>query len=294
MKNAYVEITNICNLNCSFCPGHTREKMHMSSKNFRIITKKLDGKIENLFLHIMGEPLLHPELRRIIGFADRMNVKLKITTNGTLLPLCLPILKNSQNLHTVNISLHALGGNWKGGMISQRMDKYFTDVLESAQLLAKSGKFVVLRLWNLESGEEKENVKAFNDKVISMAKKIFPPEKEEWVKTHRGERIATHVFIEWGERFKWPELSEDGEIREYDDEIGCESCHALLTQFGILADGTVVPCCLDRNGDIPLGNIFESEIEDILASPRAKAMKEAMEHHRYIEPLCATCGFKRK
>lgn len=293
MKNAYVEITNICNLSCDFCPGHNRQRRHMSASEFEIIAKKLDGRIENLFLHLMGEPLLHPELGKIIEIADSMNVKLKITTNGTLLSPVLPILKNSQKLHTVSISVHSFGGNASGSMIEQKPEKYIKDCLESARQLAKSGKFVVLRLWNLlENGDSA--MKTFNDKVIAMARKVFPPEKEEWVKTHRGERIATHVFIEWGERFTWPELGESGEIKQYEDEIGSESCHALLTQFGILSDGTVVPCCLDRNGDIPLGNIFRNEIKEILSSPRAKNMKKAMEHHRFTEPLCAKCGFKRK
>ncbi len=293
MKNAYVEITNICNLSCDFCPGHNRARRHMSAGDFEIISRKLNGRIENLFLHLMGEPLLHPELGKIIEAADKMDVKLKITTNGTLLPLALPILKASQRLHTVSISLHSFGGNLVGSMIEQKMEKYLKDCLEGARQLAKSGKFAVLRLWNLEE-DGSSAMKDFNDKVIFLAKKFFPPEKEEWVKTRRGMRISDRIFIEWGERFTWPEIGEGGEIREYEDEIGDESCHALLKQFGILSDGTVVPCCLDRNGDIPLANIFEGEIDEILSSPRAKAMRAAMEHHRFVEPLCATCGFKRK
>ncbi len=294
MKNAYVEITNICNLKCDFCPGHDRERRHMSASEFEIVAKKLNGKIENLFLHIMGEPLLHPELHKIIEIADGMDIKLKITTNGILLPDCLSVLKASEKLHTVSISLHSFGGNASGSTSEQKMEKYLTDSLEGAKQLAESGKFAVLRLWNLEGDGNNLEIKELNDKVISLTKKIFSPQKEEWVKTHRGQRVATHVFIEWGERFIWPETGEGGEIKEYEDEIGGESCHALLTQFGVLCDGTVVPCCLDRNGDIPLGNIFEREIDEILSSPRAKAMKNAMEHHRFIEPLCAKCGFKRK
>lgn len=265
----------------------------MNPSEFAIVAKKLDGKTENLFLHLMGEPLLHPNLNKIIEIADRMNVKLKITTNGTLLPLCLPTLKGSEKLHTVSISLHSLGGNTKDASAMDKIEKYLIDTLFATKELAKNGKFVVLRLWNLEN-DGNSTMKDFNDKVLSLAKKIFPPEKEEWVKTHRGMRIATHIFIEWGEKFTWPDIEEGGEVKKYEDEIGCDSCHALLSQFGILSDGTVVPCCLDRNGDIPLGNIFESDIDEILSSPRAKAMKEAMAHHRFIEPLCNSCGFKRK
>lgn len=293
MKNAYVEITNICNLSCEFCPGHSRPRRHMSASEFETVARKLDGKVENLFLHLMGEPLLHPDLEKIINAADKMNVKLKITTNGTLLPLCTDILKASEKLHTVSISVHSFVGNVSGSMMEMKLEKYLRDTLECAKQLAKSGKFVVLRLWDLES-DGSSGVKEFNDKVISLAKKFFPPEKNEWVQTHRGERIFDRIFIEWGERFTWPESGENGEIITHEDEMSGKNCYGLRAQFGILSNGTVVPCCLDRNGDIPLGNIFESEIEDILSSPRARAMREAMEKHRFIEPLCASCDFKRK
>lgn len=293
MKNAYVEITNICNLDCDFCPGHSRARMHMSSASFARIAEKLNGKIENLFLHIMGEPLLHPELKQILKIADGMDVKLKITTNGTLLPIALPLLLKSKNLHTLCISLHSFAGNIEGGMQKQKLEKYLCGCLDAAERLAKHGKFVVLRLWNLdETGASLDT--RFNDESMRLIEEYFPKEREEWVKNHRGVRVATHVFVEWGERFEWPDINAKNKKTEYESEYGNENCHALLTQFGILSDGTVVPCCLDRNGDIPLGNIFETDIETLLSSERAAAMREAMAHHRFTEALCHTCGFKRK
>lgn len=295
MKNAYVEITNICNLACDFCPGHDRVRRHMTAAEFEKIAKKLNGKIENLFLHLMGEPLLHPELKKILGIADEMDVKLKITTNGTLLPLQQPLLCDCRNLHTVCISLHSFESNAGGGMAEKKLDTYLTGCLESASALAKKDKYVVLRLWNLDK-EQKNPQNSLNGIIMEKLQKFFPPTAEEWVKTHRGVRIATHIFIEWGERFDWPDISDSKSIFEcgYDGEYGSDNCHGLLTQVGILCDGTVVPCCLDRQGDIPLGNIFKTSLEEILEAPRAKAMKEAMAHHRFIEPLCLSCGFKRK
>ncbi|MBQ8207954.1 MAG: radical SAM protein [Clostridia bacterium] len=293
MKNAYVEITNICNLDCDFCPGHGRKLKHMTSEEFSKVAEKLNGRIENLFLHLMGEPLLHPELDGILKTADRMDIKLKITTNGTLLSMQLPLLLKSKNLHTVCISLHSFGGNFEGGMAKQKLEKYLRGCLEGAKKLAKHGKFAVLRLWNLdENGNSAAD--SFNAETMRLIGEYFPREKEEWVKTHRGERVATHVFIEWGERFDWPDITDEIPEAEDTGEYGSDNCHGLLSQIGILSDGTIVPCCLDRNGDIPLGNIFDTDLESALASPRAKNMKEAMAHHRFIEPLCRTCGFKRK
>ena len=62
----------------------------------------------------------------------------------------------------------------------------------------------------------------------------------------------------------------------------------------MLADGTVVPCCLDHEGDIALGNIFEGSMEEILASERASAIYEGFRDHRATEELCRKCGYARR
>ncbi|MBQ8005769.1 MAG: SPASM domain-containing protein [Clostridia bacterium] len=294
MKNAYVEITNICNLDCEFCPGHKRAYRHMDPEEFDIIAKRLSGKVENLFLHIMGEPLLHPKLKRIFETVDEMNFNVKLTTNGSVIMDKLDILCSSKNLKTVCISLHSFEGNSMGNMVMLKLKKYLEGCITAAEKLAKSGKFVVLRLWNLDGDSKKKSQNSLNGAILKELEKAFPPSREEWVKNHRGVRIATHIFIEWGERFDWPDITEAPiEVEPFASEYGSDKCQALLTQIGILCDGTVVPCCLDRNGDIPLGNIFESSLDEILSGQRAKKMKEAMEHHRFIEPLCHTCGFRR-
>ena len=275
MKNVYIEITNVCNLNCSFCPGHSRAPRFMSVEEFVAVIKKLEGKADNIFLHVMGEPLLHPELGEIIAAADKMDgdTALKITTNGTLLRENLPILAESKRLKTLCISLHSFEANEGDGF-----EDYVEGCLECAEILGKSGKFAVLRLWN-EGGLD-----SLNNKIFDLIKKRFP--QENWEKTRRGLRVFDHVFVEFGEKFIWP----DGE--KLPQELGEleTDCHALLTQYAILCDGTVVPCCLDRNGDIPLGNIFEQTPEEILSSPRAKAMRDGIAAHRAVEKLCATCS----
>ena len=278
MKNVYIEITNVCNLSCSFCPGHRRAPLFMSAAEFEKVIEKLEWKAENIFLHVMGEPLLHPELEKIIEIADGMSgdTALKITTNGTLLAEKLPILLGSKRLKTLCVSLHSFEANEGGDF-----ENYVENCLESAEKVGKSGKFAVLRLWN-EGGLD-----SLNDRIFDLVEKRFP--QENWVKTRRGMRVGDHVFVEYGEKFVWP----DGE--KMPDGIGDleTDCHALLTQYAILCDGTVVPCCLDANGEIPLGNVFRQTVEEILSSPRAKKMRDGIAAHKVTEKLCATCS-KRK
>lgn len=285
MKNVYVEITNVCNLDCSFCPGHNRKKAFMSASDFGIIADKLNGKAENLFLHLMGEPLLHPELDKILKIADKMTSNLKITTNGTLLPRCLSLLTSSEKLRTVCISLHSYEANHAWNIT---LDEYLENCFFAADALAAAGKYAVFRLWNLDGGENE-----FNSVILERLSKHYPKEKEPWVKNHRGERISTHIFLEWGEKFDWPDIT-DAPKMSSEPPCGEVFCHGLLSQAGVLCDGTVVPCCLDRNGEVPLGNLFSESFEEILASPRAREMKEAMAHHRFTEPLCRSCGFAGK
>ena len=275
MKNVYIEITNVCNLACSFCPGHSREPHYMSAEDFRAVAEKIDGQADNIFLHVMGEPLLHPELEEILEAVDKMSGKpaLKITTNGTLLMETLPILLKSERLKTLCISLHSFEANKGYGF-----ENYIESCTECAEKIGRAGKFAVLRLWN-EGGLD-----SLNEDIFALIKKRFP--QENWEKTRRGMRVGDHVFVEFGEKFVWP----DGEnLPEIAGELETD-CHALLSQYAILCDGTVVPCCLDRNGDIPLGNIFGQTPEEILSSPRAKTMRDGIAAHRAVEKLCATCS----
>ncbi len=275
MKNVYIEITNVCNLRCSFCPGHRRAPHFMSARDFERVAEKIDGQVDNVFLHVMGEPLLHPELGEILQAVDKMSgdTALKITTNGTLLTEKMPILLGSKRLKTLCISLHSFEANEADGF-----EDYIENCLDGAVKIGKAGKFAVLRLWN-EGGLD-----SLNDEIFELIKKRFP--QENWEKTRRGVRVGDHVFVELGEKFTWP----DGD--KIPDDIGDleTDCHALLTQYAVLCDGTVVPCCLDRNGDIPLGNIFEQPPEEILSSQRAKTMRDGIAAHKVTEKLCVTCS----
>ena len=273
LKKVYLEITNVCNLDCSFCPGTRRTPGFLSPEQFRLLAEKLRPHTKYLYLHLMGEPLLHPQLGELLAIAGELGLLVMITTNGTLLPRAGKILLTNPAVHKVSISLHSFEANKGDGF-----EDYIESCTECAEKIGKAGKFAVLRLWN-EGGLD-----SLNEDIFALIKKRFP--QENWEKTRRGMRVGDHVFVEFGEKFVWP----DGEnIPEIAGELETD-CHALLSQYAILCDGTVVPCCLDRNGDIPLGNIFEQTPEEILSSPRAKTMRDGIAAHRAVEKLCATCS----
>ena len=91
------------------------------------------------------------------------------------------------------------------------------------------------------------------------------------------------LYLEQAEKFDWPDLdAPEAEVR---------FCRALRDQAAVLCDGTVIPCCLDHEGDIPLGNLFRQELEEILAGPRARALYDGFSRGKPPEALCRRCGF---
>ncbi len=274
-KKAYLEITNVCNLACAFCPGTKRKPKSLTLGQFRLLAERVRPWAQYLYFHLMGEPTAHPLLPDFLREANGMGFRSVITTNGTLLARRgESLLADGVRPYKISISLHAFEAN----DIPVSFEDYITSCIAFAKQAAVRGTITVLRLWNLD-GRAEGALNQKNDAVLSMLHEAF---SEEWVQTRSGYRLCDRVFLEWGEKFDWP--SPDGPILH---ETGF--CYGLRDQIGILCDGTVVPCCLDHDGDVPLGNLFETPLDEILASPRAKALYDGFSAHRCTEELCKRC-----
>ena len=153
LKKAYVEITNRCNLACSFCPKTKREPHTMSAQEFGLVLSRLEGYVQYVYLHVMGEPLLHPELPTLFALAKARDMKICITTNGTLLQKRSDELLAAESLHKISVSLHSFEGN--DGADEQELS-YLTQVWNFAEKAAKKGVIVALRLWN-DGGAQRRN-----------------------------------------------------------------------------------------------------------------------------------------
>lgn len=283
IKKVYFEITNICNLNCSFCPGTKRKKAFVGLEDFIKTAEKLKGKIPYLYLHLMGEPTIHPNFGDILNISDEMGFKVIVTTNGTTLPEKADILLNYGRVHKVSISLHSFEANDKSGV---KMDDYLSECFSFAQAAAEKGIITVLRLWNLD-GETTTGANRRNDEILTQMKQFF---LGEWVKARSGLRLSDNVFLEYAAKFEWPDADKDALIFPDSDFF----CHGLRDQIGILCDGTVVPCCLDSEGSIALGNIFESSYEEIMSSEKVKKFYDTVSARKCPSSLCATCEYARR
>ena len=272
-QKIYVEISNICNLRCSFCPGTQRKRQIMTEAEFASLLPKLRPWTDFLYFHIMGEPLCHPKLAEFLSLAGQFGFKVILTTNGTLLAKQQETLLQASALHKVNISLHAFEANDLDIPFSEYLHRCF-----SFGQAAQGQKLVVYRLWN-QGGAE-----ARNEEILSAMEAVFP---KPWNVQRRGTEIGNRIFLEYGEKFDWPDLT----APEGGEQV---FCYGLRDQIGILCDGTVVPCCLDHEGDLALGNLFSDSLEQILATPRAQAIYQGFGRRKAAEELCRKCGYARR
>lgn len=274
LKRAYIEITNVCNLRCTFCPGTRRAGRSLPPEAFRELAEKLRGHVSYVYLHVMGEPLLHPRLEEILDIAAGLGLRVCITTNGTLLGERAPLLLASPALHKISVSLHSAEG---GGDLTD----YLTPVWDYVTRAAKRGTICALRLWNMGvEGTRNEEILSFLEAKLGVPPLELPQPR------HGSWRLRERLYLERAERFDWPDLDAP--------EAGTKFCLGLRDQAAVLVDGTVVPCCLDHEGDVPLGNLLEQDLEEILRSDRARAVYEGFSRGRPAEELCRRCGFARR
>lgn len=271
-SRVYVEITNICNRNCSFCPGTTRPHRRMTLDEFRHVASSLVGITEYIYLHVMGEPLTHPDLPEFIKCATALGFKCAITTNGTLVSKRADELISS-GVYKVNLSVHSFEQGEDEAYLS-----YINDLAVFADKASAAGVLTVLRLWN------KGHDGGRNDRTLDLFKEKLPGE---WKWGTRGARIRHKLHLEYGDRFDWPDM----QAENMGEQV---FCYGLGDHFGILVDGSVIPCCLDREGDITLGNIHETPLGEILSSDRSEAIRRGFERRCATEQLCQRCGYARR
>ena len=275
-KKIYIEITNICNLKCKFCPETSRKKESMSIKKFESVIKKIHNHTNLITLHVKGEPLLHKNLEEIIHILEKYNLKANITTNGTLIKEKLGIIKKSKAVRQINFSIHSITQNEKLN------NHYLQDVFECVEELKNI--IISYRLWNMQSIKEND----INTSIIKAIEGYYNIQNlKEQLLENNSVKLRENLFINQDIEFTWPDINKEKIIEK-------GRCLALKEQVAILVDGTVVPCCLDNNGDIPLGNIFEETMEEILEKSKTVTIKKNFENGIITCDLCKTCGFLKR
>lgn len=266
----YVEITNMCNLNCSFCSKDIIPKKEMSVDEFNIVISKVKEHTNNIYLHVKGEPLLHSKLDELLNICDKNNINVRITTNGTLLEKNKDILLK-HNIKQINVSLHSANNS----------SNYFNDVFNVCNLLSKTIT-VVYRIWTLKSLELDKYSTVIVDKIINHYN--LSTEIVNKIKTQKNIKLSDNLYIDKDLEFKWPKITEKK------SEYG--TCLGTKNHIAILSNGNVTPCCLDSSGIITFGNIFKDSMQDILGSKLFKEINSGFKNRKVIHDLCKSCTYK--
>lgn len=284
-KKIYIETTNICNLSCNFCPKTSRKLGFMSIESFTEIINKIKGYTNHIYLHLMGEPFLNRNLEAFLETAKEADLKVNITTNGTLINKVKNVIIDSKAVRQINISLHSFEANENDIEFYEYINNILDFINESTE---KSETICALRLWNIDTEELKAN-NDLNSQIIKLIEEKLNLEFSliEALKEKKRLKLKDKVYLNMAEKFSWP----DANLELISEEV---FCHGLRDQIGILLDGTVVPCCLDSEGKIQLGNIFEKSLEEIITSERAKNLYDGFSRRRAVEDLCKRCGYAKR
>lgn len=272
MNRIYIEITNACNLNCSFCPEPTKALGRMSVDQFTHIIDNIKNHTHHIYLHVQGEPLSHPQLLNFMDIAYLAHLKVHIVTNATLLSFHKDLLSHPA-LAQCSLSLHA----W------EQFDDYdfnakLEQLLHMKEAILNSNASIFLRIWNQKSERMKTILSIFindfnSDTLLGFGK-------------HRI-KLNDHITLDLDEPFEWPQL--------YHPLVDIKGrCHSGLKMMAILIDGTLTPCCLDPQGILSIGNVLTTDFEELLTNPRYLRITNGFKQHVLTEELCQHCSYRTR
>lgn len=268
----YVEITNICNLNCSFCSKDNLKKKEMSLQEFDKVLSKIRQYTDTIYLHVKGEPLLHSKLEEILDLTKKYKVNVRITTNGTLLKEKLNTLQKYDNIRQINVSLHS----------ENNKANYFEDVFSTCTTLSKNIP-IVYRIWLLDNYNLDKLSTTIVDKIIFYYK--LDNSFKQKVLDNKNIKIVDNIYLDKDNKFNWPDNLENN-LKE------TGTCLGTRSHIGILVDGTIIPCCLDSKGLLKLGNIFTDDLDEIFKSKKFLDIHNGFLNNKLTNNLCKNCSFR--
>lgn len=284
-KKVYIEVTSVCNLACSFCPQTGRQAKFIQLDAFNRVLDQIKPHTNHIYLHVKGEPLLHPKIDELLDASHAKGFKVNITTNGTLIVKNRHKLLGKPALRQMNFSLHSFDGH--EGSVDR--ENYLANILAFVREAVEHNVIISFRLWNLDQDNVTNMQRNRNRETLEVLEKAFNLDFkiEEKVVPGSGVKIAKNIYLNQEYEFQWPSL-------QAPEDDGKGFCHGLRTQAGVLVDGTVVPCCLDGEGVINLGNVHTSSFSEIVESERANNLFYGFSRREAVEELCRKCGYRQR
>lgn len=286
-NSVYLEITNVCNLHCSFCPSsslaQSEPRQFIEPELFKSALRQICDVAENVYFHVLGEPTLHPNFCEFLGELEPTGLKLNLTTNGTTIDKNGPAILNCKNVRQVNFSIHAYAE-----LDSEKALSHLNNVLDFCKKAQENRPdlYINLRLWNVGD----ESSKNWNNVVLNRIAEEFGTQinLDHFCSKHKSFSVVDRIYVHQDSRFEWPGANSAIEPSTRG------TCRALDTHVAVLHDGSAVACCLDYSGQINLGSIKEKTLAEITECPRAKNIKGGFANHELRDPFCQRCKFCKR
>ena len=237
----------------------------MDLAEFKHIINEVKEYTDYVYLHVKGEPLIHPELEEILNIAYNNGIIVNITTNGTNIKNMFDVFRSQKAIRQINVSLHALE-------VVNRKEEYLDNIVELIRFVNDTKKFYLsLRIW-IDNKDVNEYIKSY------LCDKLMLDDIND---------LGDNIYWSYDKEFIWPNIN---------DDFFCNkgSCLGTKTHIAILVNGDVVPCCLDADGVIKLGNVFEESLESILNGSRFVSIHNGFNNNKLVEELCQKCKYRRK
>ena len=273
IKRIYIELTNRCDLSCPFCLKHPRPLQDMTPDFFARVAEQAVQITPHLYLHVQGEPLLHPQFSEILSICTRLNANVHLVTNGSFL-YRYPDLPLHPCIRNIAVSLQSVSAR-----SPQSISSYLDSVIKLAHECSALGKpYLDLRFWRSDQMTDKTTAACLNRLRSEFV--LSPCSRTGTMK------FADNCFVSFANDFEWPDGSGQASAEG--------TCLGGREQIAILSSGTVVPCCLDAGGAVNLGNLHNSTLSKILSSPRYCSLIEGFRRHEIREPFCQTCSYRSR
>lgn len=267
-----IETTNLCNLKCRMCPQSVKTpgvaRGCMRFELFQSIVTQIAAFPENreslFYLHICGEPLLHKDLVRFVRFAAESGLRPILTTNATLLTRDKALQLIQAGLSRIEFSFEGLdAATYESIRIGAHFEGVSKNIRTFLELNRDAGspihtELVIVDLPDLDP----QRVKDFADRMRSDFDTVNISGYFDWLG-----RVDTAGF-------------------EREEYVGCSSVDSDLN---VLWDGRVVPCCLDVDGAMVIGDFTKQSYLEVLSSLRRHALRERLEAGRLDNLPCNHC-----
>jgi len=257
----------------------------MSLELFDKINSEVKVVTNELAYHIVGDPLVLSNLNAYLDISLKHDLKVNITTAASNFNSNQYQTLIHKSIKQVNFSINSFNAN----DFKKSIDDYLSPIFEFCQFALDNKRdfFINLRIWNLD---DSKSAKEFNKIVFDKANTYFNSQinsDEIYKEKPKNIRVARKIFFNFDDYFSWPSLDND-----FVSDTGF--CYGLDSHFGILANGDVIPCCLDKDAIINLGNFNKNSLNEILNTKRVLDIQKGFKQNIIQEELCKRCSFRTR